>query len=102
MAELSKIRRVLEREAGSIAEVLLVIDATAGQNGVAQARQFFDTAGVTGIILTKLDGTARGGIVIAIEEELGIPVKFIGVGEGIDDLIAFDPDAFVDALMEGT
>ncbi|HEY5686584.1 MAG TPA: signal recognition particle-docking protein FtsY [Acidimicrobiia bacterium] len=99
MGELGKIRRVLEREAGGISEVLLVLDATAGQNGVAQARQFAETAGVTGIVLTKLDGTARGGIVVAIEQDLGIPVKFIGVGEGMDDLIPFDPDAFVDALL---
>ena len=99
MSELGKIRRVLERESGPIAEVLLVLDATAGQNGVAQARQFTDTAGVTGIVLTKLDGTARGGIVVAIEEELDIPVKMIGVGEGMEDLIPFDSDAFVDALL---
>ncbi|MEX1006086.1 MAG: signal recognition particle-docking protein FtsY [Acidimicrobiia bacterium] len=99
MAELGKIRRVLERDAGRIGEVLLVLDATAGQNGLAQARVFTEIAGVTGIVLTKLDGTARGGIVIAVEQELGIPVKFIGVGEGIDDLIPFDPDEFVDALL---
>ncbi len=102
MAELAKIRRVLEREAGVVGEVLLVLDATAGQNGIAQAREFFATAGVTGIVLTKLDGTARGGIVVAVEEELGIPVKFIGVGEGLADLIPFDPDQFVDALLEGS
>ena len=99
MAELGKIRRVLERDAGPIGEVLLVLDATAGQNGLAQARVFTETAGVTGIVLSKLDGTARGGIVIAVEQELGIPVKFIGVGEGVDDLIPFDPDEFVDALV---
>jgi fused signal recognition particle receptor len=99
MAELGKIRRVLERDTGPIGEVLLVLDATAGQNGLAQARVFTETAGVTGIVLSKLDGTARGGIVIAVEQELGIPVKFIGVGEGIDDLIPFDPDEFVDALV---
>ena len=99
MGELSKIRRVLERESGPLPEVLLVLDATAGQNGVAQARQFTETAGVTGIVLTKLDGTARGGIVVAIEEELDIPVKMIGVGEGMEDLIPFDSDEFVDALL---
>lgn len=99
MAELGKIRRVLERDAGPIGEVLLVLDATAGQNGMSQARVFTEIAGVTGIVLSKLDGTARGGIVVAIEQELGIPVKFIGVGEGVDDLIPFDPDAFVDALL---
>jgi fused signal recognition particle receptor len=99
MEELSKIRRVLEREAGTIAEVLLVLDATAGQNGIAQATQFTDTAGVTGIVLSKLDGTAKGGVVVAIEQELGIPVKFIGVGEGVDDLIPFEPAAFTEALL---
>ncbi len=99
MGELGKIKRVVEREAGPIREVLLVLDATAGQNGMSQAQSFLDTAGVTGIVLTKLDGTARGGIVVAIEAELGLPVKFIGVGEGIDDLIPFEPDAFVDALL---
>ena len=99
MGELGKIKRVVEREAGPIKEVLLVLDATAGQNGMSQAQHFLETAGVTGIVLTKLDGTARGGIVVAIEAELGLPVKFIGVGEGIDDLIPFEPDAFVDALL---
>lgn len=99
MAELAKIRRVLEREAGAIDEVLMVLDATAGQNGIAQARQFGDTAGITGIVLSKLDGTAKGGVVVAIEQELGVPVKFIGVGEGVDDMIPFDPQAFVDALL---
>jgi fused signal recognition particle receptor len=99
MAELSKIRRVLEREAGAIGEVLLVLDATAGQNGLAQARQFADTAGVTGIVLSKLDGTAKGGVVVAIEQDLGVPVKYIGVGEGMDDLVPFEPEAFVDALL---
>ena len=99
MGELSKIRRVLEREAGDVGETLLVLDATAGQNGLVQAQSFLDAVGVTGIVLTKLDGTARGGIVVAIEDQLGLPVKFIGVGEGIDDLIPFDPDAFVDALL---
>jgi fused signal recognition particle receptor len=99
MSELSKIKRVIEREAGAIDEVLLVLDATAGQNAIAQARQFLDTAGVTGIVLSKLDGTARGGVVVAIEAELGIPVKFIGIGEGMDDLVPFDPDEFVTALL---
>ena len=100
MAELEKIRRVVEREAGTIGEVLLVLDATGGQNGVAQASAFLEAAGVTGIVLTKLDGTARGGIVVAIEQELGIPVKFVGIGESTDDLIPFDPEEFVDALLE--
>lgn len=99
MAELGKIHRVLEQESGPIGEVLLVLDATAGQNGLTQARVFTETVGVTGIVLTKLDGTARGGIVLAIEQELGIPVKFIGIGEGVGDLVPFDPDSFVAALL---
>jgi fused signal recognition particle receptor len=99
MEELSKIRRVLEREAGPPAEVLLVLDATTGQNGIAQARAFTEAAEVTGIVLTKLDGTAKGGIVIAVQQELGIAVKLVGVGEGPEDLEPFDPVAFVDALV---
>lgn len=101
MEELGKVRRVLEREAGVIDEVLLVLDAVAGQNALAQARRFAEVAGVSGIVLSKLDGTAKGGIVVAIEEELGIPVKFVGVGEGMDDLVPFDPDSFVDAILGG-
>ena len=99
MDELSKVARILEREAGAIDEVLLVVDGTAGQNAMSQARSFSEAVGVTGLVLTKLDGSARGGVAVAIEKELGIPVKFIGVGEGIDHLIPFDPDAFVDALV---
>lgn len=99
MDELAKIRRVVERE-GAVQEVLLVIDATAGQNGLVQAREFTNAMGVTGIVLSKLDGTAKGGIALAIESSLGIPIKLIGVGEGIDDLEPFDPKAFVDALLE--
>ncbi len=99
MAELSKIRRVIERDGDEISEVLIVLDATAGQNAVNQARQFLDATGVTGIVLSKLDGTAKGGVVIAIEQELDIPVKFIGVGEGMDDLVPFEPETFVDALL---
>ena len=99
MAELGKIVRVLEKEAGKIDEVLLVLDATTGQNGLAQARQFTESVGVTGIVLTKMDGTAKGGIVIGVEKDLSIPVKFIGVGEGVDDLIPFEPEAFIDALL---
>jgi fused signal recognition particle receptor len=99
MEELSKIRRVIEREAGPPTEVLLVLDATTGQNGIAQARAFTEAAEVTGIVLTKLDGTAKGGIVIAVQQELGIPVKLVGVGEGPEDLEPFDPAAFVDALV---
>lgn len=100
MNELNKIRRVIDREGEkSSKEVLLVLDATTGQNAISQARQFQEAAGITGIILTKLDGTARGGIIIAIKEELGLPVKYIGVGEQIDDLQPFDPQQFVDALF---
>jgi fused signal recognition particle receptor len=100
MEELRKIRRVLEREGGAIREVLLVLDATTGQNGLTQARQFTDAVGVTGVVLTKLDGTARGGIVIAVQRELGIPVKLVGLGEGPYDLAPFDPEAFVDAILD--
>ncbi|HLI74887.1 MAG TPA: signal recognition particle-docking protein FtsY [Acidimicrobiales bacterium] len=98
--ELKKIRRVADRPPGQVTEVLLVLDATTGQNGLTQARQFLDAVGVTGVVLTKLDGTAKGGIVVAIQRELGLPVKLVGVGEGPDDLVAFDPDGFVDALFE--
>jgi fused signal recognition particle receptor len=99
MQELGKIVRVLEREAGSVDEVLLVLDATTGQNGMAQIKQFTDVVGVTGIVLTKLDGTAKGGIAVAIEQDYGVPVKFIGVGEGVEDLIPFEPTEFIDALL---
>ena len=99
MAELAKIRRVLERDGGTVGESLLVLDATSGQNGIAQVREFANAVGLTGIVLTKLDGTARGGIVVAVEQELGIPVKFVGVGEGVDDLMPFDPAAFVTELL---
>ena len=99
MEELKKVRRVLEREGGSVREVLLVLDATTGQNGLAQARQFTDAVGVTGLVLTKLDGTAKGGIVVAVQRELGLPVKLVGLGEGEHDLAPFDPEAFVDALL---
>jgi fused signal recognition particle receptor len=97
--ELKKIRRVAGREPGNVTEVLLVLDATTGQNALVQARQFTEAVTVTGIVLTKLDGTAKGGIVIAVQRELGLPVKLVGLGEGPDDLMAFDPDAFVDALL---
>ncbi len=100
MDELRKVKRVLEREAGPCDEVLLVLDATTGQNGLSQARAFLEAVDVTGVILTKLDGTARGGIVVAIQRQLGIPVKLVGLGESIDDLAEFDPQAFVDALFE--
>ena len=101
MDELAKIGRVIEREAaGSSVETLLVLDATTGQNALNQAREFGAACGITGIVLTKLDGTARGGVVIGIKQELGIPIKFIGVGEQADDLQPFDPDAFAKALFE--
>ena len=100
MDELGKITRVITREV-PLAEVLLVLDATTGQNGLNQARVFAEVAGVTGIVLTKLDGTAKGGIVIAVQRELGVPVKLIGLGEGPDDLAPFDPEAFVDGLLQG-
>ncbi len=100
MAELGKVIRVLRREAGEVDEVLLVLDGTTGQNGIAQAHAFTEAVGVTGAIVTKLDGTARGGVAVAVESELGIPVKFIGVGERLEDLVPFVPEAFVDALLE--
>jgi fused signal recognition particle receptor len=98
MDELGKIKRVLEKE-GDVQESLLVLDATAGQNGLAQAREFAAAAGVTGAVLTKLDGSAKGGIALAIEQDLGLPIKLIGVGEGVDDLEPFDPKTYVDALL---
>lgn len=100
MEELKKVRRVAEKGAGQVTEVLLVIDATTGQNGLVQARQFAQATQVTGVVLSKLDGSAKGGIVFAIETELGIPVKLVGLGESIDDLVAFDPDEFVNALFD--
>ena len=101
MDELAKISRVIHREIGeNDMEVLLVLDATTGQNAVNQARQFKEAAGLTGIVLTKLDGTARGGVVISIKDDLGIPIKYIGVGEQIDDLQPFDAKGFVDALFD--
>ncbi len=101
MGELGKIRRVAGRAApGAPHEVLLVVDASVGQNGIAQARQFLETAGVTGIVLTKLDGTAKGGVAVAIAGEIGVPIRYVGVGEGIDDLLPFSADDYVDALFE--
>ena len=99
MDELGKVKRVVEKQA-PVTEVLLVIDATTGQNGLAQARVFGEVVDVTGIVLTKLDGTAKGGIVVAVQRELGVPVKFVGLGEGADDLAPFDPEEFVDALLD--
>jgi len=102
MDELAKIRRVISRELpGAAVETLLVLDATTGQNALNQARQFQEATGLTGIILTKLDGTAKGGVVIGIKEELGIPIKYIGVGEGVEDLREFDPAEFAAALFPG-
>ena len=100
MNELNKIGRVIDRELpGSRTETLLVLDATTGQNGLIQARQFMEAAGITGIVLTKLDGSAKGGIVIAIADALQVPVKYVGVGEGIDDLMPFEAESFVRALI---
>jgi fused signal recognition particle receptor len=99
MDELRKVRRVADRDPGRVTEVLLVIDATTGQNGVTQAREFADATDVTGVVLTKLDGSAKGGIVFAIETGMGLPVKLVGLGEGVGDLVPFDPDEFVDALF---
>ena len=100
MNELSKIRRIILRELPDASlETLMVIDATTGQNGLIQAKQFSDTAAITGIVLTKLDGTAKGGIVFAIANDMGVPVKYIGVGEGVDDLMPFEPHGFAEALL---
>lgn len=98
MDELAKVKRVIEKE-GHVDESLLVIDATAGQNGLAQAREFALSAGVSGVVLTKLDGTAKGGIALTIEQSLGIPIKLVGIGEAVGDLEAFDPKTYVDALL---
>lgn len=98
MDELGKIKRVIEKKA-PVTEVLLVIDATTGQNGLIQARIFSDVVAVTGIVLTKLDGSAKGGIVVQVQRELGVPVKLIGLGEGADDLAPFTAEGFVDGLL---
>ncbi|MGH6655228.1 MAG: signal recognition particle-docking protein FtsY, partial [Actinocrinis sp.] len=98
MDELGKVKRVVEKH-GPVDEVLLVLDATTGQNGMVQARVFREVVDITGIVLTKLDGTAKGGIVVAVQRELGVPVKLVGLGEGADDLAPFEPAAFVDALI---
>jgi fused signal recognition particle receptor len=99
MEELRKVRRVADRDPGHVTEVLLVLDATTGQNGLTQAKEFLDATEVTGVVLTKLDGSAKGGIVLAINTELGLPIKLVGLGETVDDLIEFDPDEFVEALF---
>src|SRR5215203_3807576 len=101
MNELEKIRRVASREvSGAPQEVLLVLDATVGQSGLTQAREFAAVAGVNGIVLTKLDGTAKGGVAVAIANDLKLPIRYVGVGEGIDDLIPFSADDYVDGLFE--
>ena len=99
MEELKKVHRVAARDPGRLTEVLLVMDATTGQNGLTQAKQFAEAVDVTGVVLTKLDGTAKGGIAIAIATELGIPIKLVGLGEGAEDLVEFDPDEFVEAIF---
>jgi fused signal recognition particle receptor len=99
MDELRKVRRVADRDPGDVTEVLLVLDAVTGQNGLAQAKEFTQAVDVTGVVLTKLDGSAKGGIVVAIESRFGIPVKLVGLGEQVGDLVEFDPDEFVDALF---
>ena len=99
MDELGKIKRVINKRA-EVREVLLVLDATTGQNGLSQAKVFSEVVDVTGIVLTKLDGTAKGGIVVAIQRQLGVPVKLVGLGEGPDDLAPFEPEAFVEAILD--
>ena len=98
MDELGKVKRVVEKH-GPVDEVLLVLDATTGQNGMRQAQVFSEVVAVTGIVLTKLDGTAKGGIVVAVQRALGVPVKLVGLGEGADDLAPFEAEEFVDALL---
>jgi fused signal recognition particle receptor len=102
MEELRKVRRVADRDPGNVTEVLLVLDATTGQNGLVQAQQFTEAVDLTGVVLTKLDGSAKGGIALAIQSTLGIPIKLVGLGETADDLVDFDPDEFVDALFAET
>jgi fused signal recognition particle receptor len=101
MNELEKIRRVISRAVeGAPHEVLLVLDATVGQNGLAQAREFMNVAGVNGIVLTKLDGTAKGGVAVAIAHDLRLPIRYVGIGESLDDLIPFSSDEYVEALFQ--
>jgi fused signal recognition particle receptor len=102
MEELAKVRRVADKGEGTVTEVLLVLDATTGQNGLTQARQFTEAVDLTGVVLTKLDGSAKGGIVFAIAAELGLPVKLVGLGEQASDLVDFDPEEFVAALFDRT
>ena len=101
MDELAKVKRVIEKAGAEVDETLLVLDATTGQNGVAQARAFTDSVELTGVVLTKMDGSAKGGVVIGVREELGVPVRFVGVGEGVDDLRPFRAEAFADGLLRG-
>ena len=101
MDELGKVKRVVEKQSGPLEETLLVLDATTGQNGIQQARAFLDAVDVTGLVLTKLDGSSKGGIAVAVQRELDLPVKLVGLGEDVDDLAPFDPDAFVDGLFAG-
>jgi fused signal recognition particle receptor len=101
MQELEKVVRVIKKRIpDGPHQVLLVLDATTGQNGVEQARRFLHSAGVTGLVLTKLDGTAKGGVALGIAKELGIPLRWVGVGEGVEDLVEFDPDAYVDGIFQ--
>ena len=99
MEELRKVKRVIEKAGGSVTETLLVLDAQTGQNGIAQAHAFTEAVDVTGVILTKTDGSARGGIVLAVREELDLPIRYVGIGEGPEDLRPFDPTAFADRLL---
>jgi fused signal recognition particle receptor len=99
MDELAKVKRVIEKAGGSVTETLLVLDAQTGQNGIAQARSFTDAVELTGVVLTKTDGSAKGGVVLAVREELDLPIRFVGVGEGTRDLRPFDPATFADRLL---
>src|SRR5205814_9332273 len=99
MEELRKVRRIAERPPGRLTEVLLVLDATTGQNGLVQAKEFTAAVGCTGVVLTKLDGPANGGIALAVQSHMGLPINLVGLGEGPGDLVEFDPDEFVDALF---
>jgi fused signal recognition particle receptor len=101
MDELGKVKRVIEKAGAEIAETLLVLDAQTGQNGIAQARAFTEAVTVTGVVLTKTDGSAKGGVVLAVREELGVPIRFVGVGEGADDLRPFEAESFADRLLSG-
>ena len=101
MEELKKIKRVVQKAGANVGETLLVLDAQTGQNGIAQARAFTEAVDVTGIVLTKTDGTAKGGVVLAVREELGLPIRMVGVGEGLEDLVPFEAATFADRLLAG-